>query len=632
MKVLAETIRTRLVQMEVLPGRPRQNTTRMLDQIAAARAEGIALLVFPELALSGYMLGDEWERPAFLRECVACGEEVVAASEGLVVVFGNVAIDDTRRNEDGRVRKYNALFLAEDGRALSPEGCPQPYAIKALQPNYRAFDDSRHFHCVRRLAWERGLAAEALIAPFATRRAGRVGGMLCEDAWDADYGLAPARILAAKGARLLINASCSPFTRDKNHKRNRVFSTLARETGCTLLYVNAVGVQDIGKTVYAFDGGSCFYDCEGGIVDGIPAFLPGVLTHELPRVPGPFGTVRPLRADDICDVASAILHGTRAMMTRLGVRRVVIGISGGIDSSVVAALYACLLPPEDILLVSMPGPFSSRTTRGLASELAANLGAGYAEIPIEASVSHTRSQFADVVVGGPGGRHTGGLALSDFALENVQARDRGARVLAAAAAAFGGVVTCNANKAEITVGYGTLYGDILGWLANLGDLWKGQVYALGRHLNDAVFARPVIPEGVFTIVPSAELSAAQAVEAGKGDPLIYPYHDMLFRAWVERWQRATPEEILAWYRDGVLEREIGYEGCVGEIFPHAAAFIADVEKWWGLYQGLAVAKRIQAPPVLAISRRAFGFDHREAQLGARYTERYQALRRELLAT
>ena len=120
------------------------------------------------------------------------------------------------------------------------------------------------------------------------------------------------------------------------------------------------------------------------------------------------------------------------------------------------------------------------------------------------------------------------------------------------------------------------------------------------------------------------------MDEGKGDPLVYPYHDCLFRAWVERWQRATPEELLTWYRDGVLEREIGYDGCVAELFPTVQAFVTDVERWWNAYQGLGVAKRIQAPPVLAVSRRAFGFDHREAQFGPQYTEAYSTLRQKLL--
>ncbi len=617
-------VRTRLVQLEVEPGAPRANTARMLAAIEQARADGVALVVFPELAVPGCLLGDAWERTAFLRECEACGETLRAASQGLVLVFGNVAIDWNKRNEDGRVRKYNGLFFAEDGRWLAPGRGVAPCVIKTLQPNYRAFDDARHFFDTRRLSVELGVPLDALVAPVATRRAGLLGGLLCEDAWDGDYAASPGRMLAAQGAERLIVSSCSPFTRGKPGKRFRVCRALAQAAQRPVLYVNCVGVQDIGKTVYAFDGGSGVYDAAGRVTEGPGAFEAGNLTLDVPAGAAPFARAdHTASGDGVADIAQAIQYGTAAFMRRLKVRRVVIGISGGIDSAVAAALYARLVPPGDLLLVSMPGPYTSPTTRGLARQIAERLGSRFTEIPIGAAVDLTRDQFAGLAVAGGGG-----LALDDTALENVQARDRGSRVLSAAAAAFGGVISCNANKSEITVGYGTLYGDILGWLALIGDLWKGDVYDLGRHLNEGVYGREVIPQQVFDIVPSAELSRAQAVEQGLGDPLIYPYHDCLFRAWVERWERATPEEILAWYLADEIETQIGYPGRIRDLFPDAARFVADLERWWHLHQGLAVAKRLQAPPVLAVSRRAFGFDLREAQLGVRDSDRYRDLRRQ----
>jgi len=142
----------------------------------------------------------------------------------------------------------------------------------------------------------------------------------------------------------------------------------------------------------------------------------------------------------------------------------------------------------------------------------------------------------------------------------------------ALAAAFGGVFTCNANKAEATVGYTTLYGDLSGYLAALADLWKGEVYALGRYLNTEVFRQEVIPTECFNLTPSAELGPTQAVDEGLGDPLIYPYHDRLFASWVEAWQRATPEEILEWYLAGTLEQQLGYEGKLTDLFPSARIY------------------------------------------------------------
>ena len=215
-------------------------------------------------------------------------------------------------------------------------------------------------------------------------------------------------------------------------------------------------------------------------------------------------------------------------------------------------------------------------------------------------------------------------------MENIQARDRGARVLAGLAAAFGGAFSCNSNKTEITVGYATFYGDICGLVAPIGDLWKHEVYALGYYLNDKVFKREVIPAEIFAMRPSAELSPEQTVGTG-GDPLVYPYHDKLFALFVESWYKASPAGILRHYADGTLPQLLGCQPeLIAETFKDAASFIADLERWWKLFCGLSVAKRIQAPPIISISRRAYGYDHREAQLIPYFPLEYQKLKNELL--
>ena len=157
-----------LAQIHVLPGQPATNTETMLKAIASARAQAAELVVFPEMAIPGYLLGDAWEREAFLRECEACGHQIREASQGLVVVFGNVGLDWRRRNEDGRVRKYNALFVAENGRFAGPRGGTYDFVVKTLLPNYQEFDDSRYFYDLRRLAAEEGQALEQALAPVVT--------------------------------------------------------------------------------------------------------------------------------------------------------------------------------------------------------------------------------------------------------------------------------------------------------------------------------------------------------------------------------------------------------------------------------------------------------------------------------
>lgn len=629
-------LRIALAQMEVIPGRPDLNTQAILTMIDQAKQQQAEIIIFPEMSIPGYLLGDTWEQSAFLRDCEYFGSQVVAASQNICVMFGNVGVDWQQTGDDGRVRKYNAFFIAQNGSLHQDKTFPYPFRIKTLHPNYREFDDTRHFYSSRKLAMELGCAVEELLQPVTLEINGlplTIGCLLCEDSWSDDYAVKPITILAEKGpVDLFVNISSSPFTLGKNNKRNRVFSKQVREVGVPLIYVNNVGVQNNGKTVYAFDGYSTIYNSRGEIIAYCPPFSPDlkILDIELAEEGLCFP---PLNAPDDTSMETlyqALAYGTEKFTKSIGITRAVIGLSGGIDSALAAALYTKILGPDQVLLINMPSRFNSETTRNLASELADNLGCYYAVIPIQHSVEHTVGQLQQTALIQTGGKQAT-LQVSDFMSENIQARDRSARVLAGAAAAFGGGFTCNANKAELTVGYSTLYGDQAGFFAALADLWKHQVYALSRYMNQTVYEKPVIPEAIFQIVPSAELSDQQSVDQGKGDPILYPYHDYLFRAFVESWNKTTPEDILEWYSQGILAEKIGCRaGMIEASFPDAASFISDLERWWTLYTGIAVAKRIQAPPVLALGRRAFGFDHREAQNKPYFTAKYHLLKKALL--
>jgi NAD+ synthase (glutamine-hydrolysing) len=680
----ASAITIAMAQLEVFPGDPARNGAAILALIAEARAAGVDLLAFPEMCLPGYLLGDMWERPSFLRECEAWAERIIAATapgdaaegagKGMAVAFGTVIPDWDAKGEDGRVRKFNGYILAQGGKAIVHPGLNRPYGVKTLLPNYREFEDPRHFYDTRKLALEAGVPVESLISPMTLNLGGaerRVGILICEDAWEDDYVQKPLAVLGGMACDFLLNLSCSPFTGGKNDKRNRVFSYRVRQLGIPLFYVNCVSLQNNGKTIYTFDGRSTAYGADGKVKAEAAAFQQEVLPLRLewrggkadlavapmsaaptPTAPVKAGSVKDGSAKDgsakngsakdgnrnetqadrhIREIHQALRFGAKTFLDSIGQDRVVIGVSGGIDSAVAAALYREILPPQNLLLVNMPSRFNSGTTKNLSKELAANLGCLYTEIGIEDSAALTRAQLDGLEIRSPDGERFAAISLAGFVMENVQARDRSSRILAALAASFAGVFTCNANKAELTVGYSTLYGDLGGYLALLGDLWKSEVYALGRHLNKAVFQRAAIPEGIFTIVPSAELSDEQDVDQGKGDPLIYPYHDRLFFSWVQRWNRATPEEILEWYVSGTLNKELGLQGTDAyKLFNGAGAFVRDLERWWNLYNGIAVAKRVQAPPILAVSSRAFGFDHREALGKPFYSARYRELRQDLV--
>ena len=622
-----------LAQMEVIPGRPDLNTDKMLVMIAEAKANHTDLIIFPEMAIPGYIVGDLWEQESFLHDCETYGDIIKDASEGICIMFGNVGLDWRLKNNDGRVRKYDAFFIAKDQKFWGDDNFIYPFRIKTLQPNYREFEDDRHFYSLIRLASEWGMPAEDYLKPVQVPFGDEVwafGCLLCEDGWSDDYPVKPISVLGQHRVDLLIDISCSPFTSGKNSKRNRMFSRQVQDVDIPLIYVNNVGLQNNGKTVYTFDGNSTVYNRIGKVVKYCPAFEEALeyievdQINKLPVISSP---------DDFAIEAiyQALVYGTKKFLTAIGVKKVVIGLSGGIDSAVAAALYTKVLGPERVYLVNMPSVFNSQTTKSLAFQLAENLGCKFADIGIQDSVDHTVAQLNSTEIIQLGTGSIERCTVSQPVMENIQARDRSARILAGLAASVGGGFTCNANKTELTVGYCTLYGDEGGFLAALADLWKYQVYELADYFNKKVFGRAVIPQGIIKLKPSAELSRDQAVDEGKGDPIIYPYHDFLFRAFVERWSRATPEDILGWYLKDSLEEQIGCApGLVRETFPTDQAFVEDLERWWKLYMGMGVAKRIQAPPVLAVSRRAFGFDHRESQMGWYLSKRYLEMKKELL--
>ena len=422
---------------------------------------------------------------------------------------------------------------------------------------------------------------------------------------------------------IIIAADASPFPVCFGAQK---LADMAREKNRNILYINTLGLQDKGKTVYAFPGRAHAFNAGGERILMSPAYAEGMTILDTQHLP-PVCTVPSV--PPIASKYHMIRYAIQKFLARIHMKRVVIGISGGIDSAVAAALYVDAIGADNVLLVNMPSQFNSATTKGLAAQLAENLGCRYMSVPIEESVVHTAAQLTEIPIMDATGTAREHLTISSFVRENMQARDRSARVLCTIAAAWNAVFTCNANKAESTVGYATLYGDHAGFFAALADLWKYEIYALARHLNTEVYRREVIPQGIINIVPSAELSDAQNVDEGKGDPIRYSYHDYLFRAFAE--ENRIPEDILAHYADGTLDEYIGCrKGLVAEYFPYAAEFITDLEHWWNLYTGMAVAKRIQSPPLLSTSGRAYGADHPESQIGTYETIAYRQCKKMLL--
>ena len=550
-----------LAQIEILAGQPARNAEKILHYVELAKNQQAEVVIFPATAISGSIVGDTLKQKSFLRDCEFYRDEIVAVSSNITIIFGSIE------------ENLSKIFVAHNGNLIQLEN--SVCNLKISKKNYR------------------------------------VACNLNEDFTSAEVDLQ-------------INIASTPFRIGNEKIREEKFSAQVKKSGCPIIYVNATGIQNRGKVIYTYEGLSTIYNAKGEIVHGLEPYeenLSVIDFDEINNLPA----LEVADIEEVEEIYSSLYYGVEKFLQQININKVVIGISGGIDSAVAAALYTKILGAENIYLVNMPSVFNSATTRGLSEQLAQNLGCNYAVVPIQESVDFTVNQLNNTQFNRRGKNSS--INISNFVKENIQARDRSGRILAAVAAAVGGVFTCNANKAETTVGYATLYGDEAGFLCALADLWKFQVYELANYLNEVIYEGEVIPQGIINIVPSAELSSAQNVDEGKGDPLKYLYHDYLFRAFVE--DLKTPEDILNWYLEGSLEQNIGCKrGLVNRYFPTEKEFVADLERWWKLFTGMAVAKRIQSPPIIAVSRRAYG-EYNESQNVPYFTQKYLAMRDEI---
>ncbi|MCE2438877.1 MAG: NAD(+) synthase [Candidatus Latescibacteria bacterium] len=617
-----------LVQMDVKPARPDLNVERMLRYIDSAREAGAELVVFSELCISGYILGDLWEVDALVEDFAAFSETIREASRDMVVLFGNVAVDRANIGEDGRIRKYNAVYVCADGRYVAredvPAGLPAGVQPKTLHPNYRFFDDDRHFYSLRKLADDRVRSVYDWTEPFEVRlrdgRTFRFGVQLCEDIWCQDYGyerdvLDTLRVFHDRGAQALFNLSSSPWTWQKNVKRNRVVREILTRSPLPVFYCNHVGAQNSGKNIIVFDGDTTVYSPEGDILRRArPWREQMVLTRN--------GDPPAASQDEIAAICDAILTGLRHLDdVRERENRFLVGVSGGVDSSVVVSMLVQAFGAERVFAVNMPTRFNASITQENARQVCRTLEVDFLSCPIQDLYEYLSDKIKGVSFSRTPGDYS---RLVD---ENLQARIRGADILPALAAKFGLVFTNNGNKTETALGYATLYGDVNGAVAPIADLYKVQVLQLARFLNGQIFGREVIPGNLISgeTVPSAELSEAQDVTRGLGDPIKYGYHDAMLRQIIE--YRKDPADFLHWFVNGVLLEEIGWNDRekFRAWFPDVNTWIEDLE-WIARQVRVNYFKRVQAPPIIVLSKRAFGFDLRESQLPAYETRRYGELK------
>jgi NAD+ synthase (glutamine-hydrolysing) len=522
--------RIALAQINPTVGDLDLNAALISDWITKAGEAGAELVIFPELALTGYPAEDLYLRPDFIAANAALLEEIAAGVTGITALIGYA---EPVADPVGRAIAANAVAVVTDGAV-------RRIYRKRLLPNYGVFDEYRTFRN----------GAGPLVLDLA---GAAVGLTVCEDCWDP---LSPVAEELAPGAGLIANLSASPYHRGKAREREEIFRRIAVDRATPVAMVNMVGGQD----ELVFDGASVLLGPDGGVLARAGQFTEDLVicggAEPQAQRPAPW-------LGDLDEVYAALVTGLRDYVVKNGFAHVGLGLSGGIDSALVAVLAADALGPERVSCVVMPSPHSSHETQADAREMAGLLGVEAIEIPIEGPMN----AFAELL-----GEDNAGLAA-----ENLQARIRG-NLMMALSNSRGWLVLTTANKSETSVGYSTIYGDMAGGLAPIKDVPKTLVYELCRYRNRA---SPVIPEAIITRPPSAELRPDQK----DSDSLPgYDVLDRILKLYVE--EDLGPAEIVALGEDPSITAEV----------------VALVDR--------AEYKRRQSPPGLRITSKGFGRDRR----------------------
>jgi NAD+ synthetase len=507
-------VRIALAQINTTAGDVHGNAARVLAAARRAADAGADVLVAPELALAGYPPRDLVLRPGFVhaveQATAGLARELPA---GLAAIVGTLARDD---------RPYGPPLI--NGAAFLAEGRVQALYAKRLLPTYDVFDERRYF----------APGDGPLVVTWGGRR---LGLLVCEDLWGRDpvqgrllYEDDPPGDTVAAGADVLVVISASPYHGGKDAHRRDLFADEARRTARPLIAVNQVG----GNDDVLFDGRSRVFDGKGVARLRLEAFAEDFAVVDLDALPPPLEDhAAPEPAEEL---RRALVMGLQDYSRKTGLERVVLGLSGGVDSAVTAALAVDALGPEQVLTVGMPGPFTAEMSRTDARALAGALGVRFLEIPIDGPYEAYRRALDPHFKGRP----------FDVTEENLQARIRGAYLMALSNK-FGHLVLTTGNKSEVAVGYCTLYGDMNGGLALLSDVWKTRVYELARLYLD----RGVMPRRIVERPPSAELRADQ-----KDSDSLPPYEvlDRILRLRIER--GASPSAIVATGEEAALVERI----------------------------------------------------------------------------
>jgi NAD+ synthase/NAD+ synthase (glutamine-hydrolysing) len=520
------------------------NSAKIIDFASRARAQGAGLILFPELSVCGYPPRDLVERTSFVVHNREAVEHIAAESHGIAVICGLV----TPAQADTGKSVMNSAALLIDGGIKFVQS-------KMLLPTYDVFDEMRNFAPAR----------SQLLFPFCGKQ---MALTICEDAWNDKhfwdrrlYPFDPVEALVQAGGNFVLNVSASPFWAKKRELRRDMLATIARNDRVPVAFVNQVG----GNDSLVFDGSSMVFDREGNVIAQGKSFEEDLVIFDSDSLTG---EMHDQIDGEEASIYAALVLGTRDYVRKCGFRQVIIGLSGGIDSALTAAIAADAIGKENVIGVGMPGPYSSEGSITDAQELAANLGIRFEILQITRIFEEYNATLKDVFAKYP----------EDVTEENIQSRIRGS-LLMALSNKFGALVLSTGNKSELGVGYCTLYGDMAGGLAVINDVPKTLVYRLSRYVNSR---KPVIPRTTLEKPPSAELRLDQKDSDSLPD---YAVLDAILEDYVE--DSHSAEKIS---RDHGFDIEV------------VKSVIRMVER--------NEYKRQQAAPGIKISPKAFGYGRR----------------------
>lgn len=603
-----------VAQIEVRPGMLKQNLDKVLKNIENAREHGADLIVFPELCITGYTIGDRFNDSYFCEEAHSYNEKIKNASQDIGVIWGNIYYDEFHeqvRGRDGRKLRLNSAFFAYNGNYVTREGAYDAMYVKCLNPDYRVFDESRYFMSAIELQ-SYGMQIEDDLQPF-TFKGYRIGLEICEDLWSGDYAVDVTKAYVKQNCDYIVNISASLWTRNKELGRKKRIKEHAKEMKLPyIVYVNCVGCQNNGKNVMVFDGGSTVYDAEGNEYFE----LNDSFNEELAVFDG--NTHFVTHSDS--KLLDALVYGIRKFDEQMFPfhPKWIIGLSGGLDSSVNAALLVRALGNERVIGYNLATKYNSEATKSNARILSERLHIEYRDGFISPVVDATMEVMN--TYGYPDS------SISALTEENIQARIRG-HVLSTFAAINNGVVCNNGNKVEAALGYLTLYGDSIGALCPIGDLLKTDLFELARHLNSEgeIIPKGLLPELEEDMIkwvtpPSAELKNNQV------DPMKWYYHDYLIQYLTEFPNYGIERLVKEYEENRLLTHEYLGKWIRYYHLDEPQAFFDDLE-WVVNSMNRNVYKRIQLPPNIMVSRGAFGYDLRESQILIPFSSYYYEIKK-----